>query len=537
MKKLLTLIFIGLLFGSCIKEFTDTLDKTQKINSVKWNPELAVPLVYSRLHILDTAASIKFIELEDDGSLTAVYADVIFSKTAEEAIPLTNQSFAENLVLNAGQLALLNSAGQVNINYSRDFTLSYGGNEVDRILFKNGEIQFNVSSSLQHNVSVRIKAPNAIKQTVSLDQNLNANYSGTLPVVGSSIIPLNGYDVDFTQTPQGHSEIQLDIEVTITKQGSNPIGGAENINISFDLVNQEFQQLYGYMNTLDLTSGSEDISINVYDGDNAGSFTLADPRAKMIFGNSMGIDIDATIIQFDGVSKSNNTVSLTGYPSPLPIPTPLIGDLGTMLYDSFELNQNNSNIVDYVNNQPKDNFFDLTIQTNPGLPTERNWFLDTSRIEVEAQIALPFHGTASNYNIESESEFDLGIEDDEFVEEILIRLHTENGFPIDVTTQVYFEDSITNTILDSLLTTDVLILPSGNIDGNGKVTSPNPKTTDIVYDKDRIDKIIHANRIRTVASLNTTTISGAQPDVKIFKEYEILLQLGIQAKLLLNEQL
>ncbi len=535
MKRLLIPLIIAVFFSSCIKEVTDTIDKTRKINSVTWSPELAIPLVYSHLRILDTAESAKFIRIEDDGSLTAFYADQIYSKSAEEVIPLEDQSMNEVINLNNAQLALLNSAGQVNINYTRDISLNYSGNEVDRILFKGGDIQFNVSSTLQHNVLVRIKVPDAAIQGVSFNQGLAVNYAGSTPVLGSTMIGLDGYDVDFTQTGQGHSELKLEFEITLTKQGNNPIGPTETIDIDFNFINQQFREIHGFFNSLDLSNGGEDIKVNVYEGENAGNFTIADPSVKMIFGNSMGIDIDATITQFDGISKENNTVSLTGYPSPLPIPTPDIAQKGMMLHDSFELDKDNSNIVDYVNNKPNTNNFDVMIVTNPAGPSIRNWFIDTSRIEVDAEIVLPFYGTANGYKIQSESDFEMDVEDNESIEEVLFRIHTENGFPIDASIQIYFEDSISNTIIDSLFVDDDLILPSGNIDGNGKVISVNPKTMDVLVDADRMDQLRMANRTRMVAELQTTTVSGSQPDVKIFKEYEILLQLGMQAKLNLTE--
>ena len=83
---------------------------------------------------------------------------------------------------------------------------------------------------------------------------------------------------------------------------------------------------------------------------------------------------------------------------------------------------------------------------------------------------------------------------------------------------------------------DTIVLPSADIDGSGKVTNPNPKTTDIVARNQTVTNIQNANQIRLKAYFNTPfgPDGTTQEDVKFYDSYDVLLQLGVQAEVLLE---
>ena len=67
--------------------------------------------------------------------------------------------------------------------------------------------------------------------------------------------------------------------------------------------------------------------------------------------------------------------------------------------------------------------------------------------------------------------------------------------------------------------------------------SANPKTIDITLDNDRVERILDANRLRIKAFFNTPFENGTQPDVKFFDDYDVLIQLGVQAEILVEQDL
>lgn len=526
-----------LLLGSCISEITETVDKIGKIDAIKWNPTIAVPLVYSRLNLqdfLDDVDTDQYLRIEDDGSMTLVYTDSYESDKAEDVLSLNDQSFSETFTLTPSQLSTLNTSNSVTINLNRTLGYDFGSNEIDRLLLKQGSFDLEVSTTLEHDVTFSIRILEAKTGTTVFEPTVVAN-STTLPNVGTTSENLSGLEIDFTQTAQGHSEMDVEISMVIAKRGSNAIKPVETITYSAAMINQAFGRVDGLFGILDFSTAGDTLKIPFFENNSGGSFTLADPRIKFVLTNSAGATINANVLQFDGINAQNNTVSLTGFPSPLPMPSLDFSEVGFTKKDSFELNRNTSNLADYVNNRPAKNVYVIDVKsTNAGT---RQWLLDTSRVAARIEIEVPLEGTARDFVLESSQPFTLDFDNVSDIKEVLFRMYTENGFPVDIATQLYFEDSISNTILDSLITTDILILPSAGVDAQGKVVSVNPKTTDITLGTANITNIENANRIRIKATLNTLIENGSQPDVKFFNDYDLLLQFGVQAEVLIEQRL
>ncbi|PCJ67728.1 MAG: hypothetical protein COA58_00915 [Bacteroidetes bacterium] len=539
MKKTLVLVCVVLFLGSCFTDITDTIDKSQRVNGIQWNPTIAVPLVYSRLglkDVLEEVGDLEYIRVETDGSITLVYSDRFESKTAGEVIILDDQSYGETLTLSAAELSILNSAGSVVATYNRTLGYNFGSNEIDKILYKAGTMAMRVSTTLEHDVTFKLTIPEATSNGNTFSESVVAN-STSLPNVGNRTVNLNGTEIDFSKTTQMYSEIGVEIEMTITKRGLNTIKPLETITFDFDLLNQEFSQLVGFFDPADFNSASDTLNLSLFSNNGGGSFTLADPRIKFILENSVGIPVEAKILNFDGTNSDNNTVALTGYPDPLPFPIVVLSEIGQTKIDSFSLNRNNSNLADYINNRPAKNFYEFDVNST-ATGAIRHFVTDSSKVAAKIEIEVPLEGTAKDFILENSQPFTLELENVDGIKEVLIRLYTENGFPMDIATQLYFEDSTSNTVLDSLFSADNLILPAADVDGTGKVVSINPKTTDVVLNSASIDRLKMANRIRIRSYFNTLIDGGGtQPDVKFYEEYDLLLQLGVQAEVLINQDL
>ena len=209
---------------------------------------------------------------------------------------------------------------------------------------------------------------------------------------------------------------------------------------------------------------------------------------------------------------------------------------GEFVLDSQVLDNSNSNLIDYISNRPINNYYKVSVRPNL-LNASRHWLLDTSRISSQINITLPLYGTLNDYLLEETRPFDLSLENAEEIKEVLVRLYSENGFPVDVKTQLYFEDSLTNTIIDSLFISDRVISKAALVDLDGNPIGASSQIIDVVLDAERVDKVIEANQVRAQAHLSTTTTGGAQPNVKIYSDNKIMLQFGVQAEVLINQEL
>ena len=537
MKKILSTFAMILLLGSCVSEITDAVEKISNIDAVKWNPTIALPLIYSRLglqDLLDEVNTDEYLRLGSDGSMSLVYSGTYRSEKAEDVFRIGDQSFSKSFSFSASELALLNASGSLTLNYMQTVTLNSGTSEINRILYKQGFFDLSISTTLDHDVTLSIRVPEANNGSTIFESSVVAN-SSSIPNTGSSSKNLNGLEIDFSQTAKGYNEIDLEIEITITRRGANPIKTIETIEYRAEMLNQAYARLEGVFSSLDFSNTEDTLNIPFFSNNQGGSLTLTDPRVKLVFMNSTGADIEVNVLKFEGTNNEKNMLLLTGFPSPLPITQLGPTEIGQTKKDSFELNKNTSNLVAYISNRPAQNVYLLEVKS--GNTARQQWLLDTSRLAARVDIEVPLEGTVRDFALEVSQPFELKLENVSDIEEVMIRLYTENGFPVDVTTQLYFEDSITDMVLDSLLVSDLLILPSASIDAQGKVTRVNAKTTDVSLNRTSIGNLQNSNRIRIRATLNTLFENGTQPDVKFYSDYDLLLQLGVQAEVLIEREL
>lgn len=518
--------------ASCVKDNFE-LDK---LMGVEWNPNLAVPLVYSSLSIadmLEKQGSEGLVVVDGDNFCSLVYKGNLFSLVAEELIEIpNNQPPPFVLSLDNGQISALGIAGTITIPYSQTIAFDSGNNgpKIDSVIFKMGSIDVSLSSDFQYSGQIKVTLPGARKNGLAFTKTIAFTYTGTVPVTNISSSDLAGYKFDMTNGGTTFNEILANFEVTLSGSG-NPISPSDQLSLSINLNNMKFDKIFGDIGQMSITPDVDSVDISVFKNVlGSATFSLVDPRIKVIISNSYGVPIQASIAQFLGYSPGSTPYAITGSPNPLPIQSPTFSQIGQVLADSFSLNNTNSNIATVINNTPKYLIYQLNSQTNPaGGSTHNNFVLDTSKLMVDMEIELPLYGKASNFVLVDTIPFELTSTLPEEVEWALIRTFNSNGFPFDVDMQVYFADSL-YTKLDSLVVPNQVLLKSGVVNINtGLVTSPTPTTYDATLTKARLNNLKTAKYLLVKASANTA--NGGNTNVKIYSHYKIDFKLGVQVQL------
>ncbi len=224
------------------------------------------------------------------------------------------------------------------------------------------------------------------------------------------------------------------------------------------------------------------------------------------------------------------TINVTG--SEVSTPTSINGavNLGDIINSSKIFDNGNSNIRTIINSNPEYLIYKLDFTTNPnGTPASRNFMLDTSRMDISARIELPLFGTANNFALEKEFDFEFSDTSSLDVEQVTIRTFINNGFPLDVNTQIYFLDQFKNRI-DSLITPNqTKVARAASIDGNGKVIAPTASTTDNSLNQVRWKRITTLCRFLAVTAQLESAPTGT--DVRIYSDYTLDVKLAMRAKL------
>jgi hypothetical protein len=155
---------------------------------------------------------------------------------------------------------------------------------------------------------------------------------------------------------------------------------------------------------------------------------------------------------------------------------------------------------------------------------------DTLLLLIDPLSGFPFWIDEINVPISFQMPFNMQ-EINDFSEEIvsiLFRLNTQNGFPNQVKFQLYFQD-INLLNIDSLFVNGPLAFDSGTAVGNGESINSTSNQTDILIDRDKINKLESAQFILIEGLINNVALDTSL--IINYPNYNFDLQLGIQVEL------
>lgn len=531
-KNVFAAFLVIILLSACIKDNFDF----NKLAKSEWNPNIAVPLVYSTLTVQDILTKNDksgVIHVDNNNFCTLVYRGNLFSIVASELVKMPDQDIPPfTASLDLSQIPILVSNATITVPYSQTVNFTPGTNnpKIDSVVFKSGMLDLKLNSDFKYNGKVKIEIPSARKNGKVFSETISLNYSGTVPVIGNIAVDLTGYHFDMTKGGTTYNQFVLNYELTLSGSNSTPPTTSNKVMVSGSFKNLNFDRMFGDLGQLPLSLEKDTVDVSVFkNAIGSGLISFVDPRLKMIFSNSYGIPIHATIAQLDAYTPGAIPFQVTGFPTPLPLYSPGMNQIGVTLTDSFTLNNTNSNIATIIKKVPQSFIYKIDSKTNPSGATHNNFILDTSRFKVDMEVQLPLYGTAKDFILIDTADFKLEENLTEEIESATIRTFNSNGFPIDVAMQVYFVDS-TYKALDSLVNPYQLILKSAIVNPvTGKVVSPTEKIFDATITHERVNKLKRAKYLLIKATATTT--SGGNTNVKIYANYKIDVKLGVQAQI------
>lgn len=518
-----------ILFSSCEPEEF----KTSGVVLEELSPEYAIPIVNSNLTLdnIVTNSENGYIRKYNDGFVSLMYRGSLQTTTAGDNINIIDQNYTKTISLTGAQATALNNGQQQIIDLQTVQMFDASGREIDSIWLKAGTFATQLSSMIKTGGTLTVTITDAVKNGGKLVAQIPFTYQGTTPVNEAKYLPLVGYHWDMTKGSQGYNQIRIDYKLTLNPT-TETINAGDEIQISTAFQGMKFSRFYGYIGKIDIVSSLDSIDISIFDNSKTGQFTIDDAILKIKSGNSFGAQVSAGFTILEGYNKNSGIHVITNPPNPMPINSPSISDIGKMAYDSAKLDKSNSNIPQVISQKPTKIIYQAIININPNGKTQRNFITDNSRIKFDIEIELPLYGTVKNMVMESEQDTELEMPDDEdIIENLMIRFIGKNGFPIDLNTQVYFIDSM-NVVFDSLFTDlSYKFLEAAQIGSDGKVTTASTKTTDIMIDKNRAKRLNRLHKLKLRAEVATLNNGGTYPSVKLYANYVLGIKIGIKTKL------
>lgn len=519
-------IFFSAFLFSCNKDQFDL----NKLTSGEWNPNLAVPIVNTSLDVYNLFAkedSNEVVIIDPDTRMLALlYKGEVFSFDAQEIVKLPDGSKSQDLSLGASEINDLVVNGSVTRQFNSVYTYpAPQGIKISSAQLKAGFLDFNISSSFQHNGTIKINLPSFTKNGVPFEAVLPHDYTGT-PVIISRTFDLTGYTIDMANGGSNYNQFPVSYTITLQNSG-NPVTSADKMNITQAYRSFNYSIVYGDFGKQLVGRDKDSIFVRLFTNAMKGQFRLTNPRLLLTAVNTFGFPIN---INFDSLYTHNlnsgvrSPITFSGFQNPFAIEYPSQPNVPRLT--ELVIDKTNSSIIDIVTPAPKYLIYKINAVSNPaGPPATPNFITDKSRFALKTELELPLDGYAYDFEFLDTAAYKFGASPDE-VESVMLRLNFENGFPFDLKSQLYLADE-NFKILDSLLIAPKNFINSGMVDANGKVTQPVTTITDVVIDKMKIPNFMKTFYIITKAEVESYK-GRKQNSVKIYEHYKLNVKVGMQ---------
>ena len=504
-----------------------------KISGIQWDPNLATPIGYADFGVYDVLAAKDSNDLVIvnplDGALALTYDGQIVSVTAQDVIPMNNLSQQFSLVPSDLNLVASGSFnGSINSSNTENIDIpTSNGIELHTVEFNSGSMNINVSTTLEHDITLNITFPDLISSGSAVTKNINLSYGGSVPQVTNSVVDLSDVIADYTAGGSTVNRIRANVNATITGTGQ-PIAGNENFDMTIDLSNMVFKNAIGYFGQQTLGAQSDSILIKIFNNATTGTFSFTNPSLKFTIDNSFGMPITMNFANLESINTQTGQVTpLTGYPSTLAINAPT--SMGQTATTSMTMNTSNTtNLSTIISPTPKYLNYSVSAATNPaGQTGPLNFIEAASKFEVNAELTLPLEGYAYGFSANDTMPYNFSGNADN-IESAMFRFNVTNGFPVSVDAQATFVDANYIPIF-SLVTTPVEVVSAAPVNSSGKVTSSVNKITDVTLNKSQINLLDQVKYV--IISGTGATTTPQQTVVKLYDGYRLAFKIGMQVQL------
>lgn len=535
LKYIFYFITIFLLFLTCKKR--EKLD----LSTVQTYHHLAIPLVNSQIGIEELLKKDTGGLVTTDpqtGEILLAYESSAMSIDASSIVNLRNQIFSSSVSPDPVPLIPIGTSIDTTITFNK--SLNFPNNEeLTAIYFSSGDLKWTVTNNLRHEVEVTLNIPSLVSNSASF---IFYNDSTSVNPISSSqkgtTNNLQSYTFDLTQGNQGYNEMIIEFIVKINGSDSS-IATGEDLIIDFTMENLEFSRIDGDLKNRKFPLSSSDLTLAIFNlSDGAFDFSLTNPKIEHTIVNSFGFSANMGMdsmyyTDLSGGNLVNIDYNSSGAPlSPAPFNFPTIQQ-PTFLGDSSTtvifMDQTNSSIDSLINATPKVITSTPFFEINPNTSTSNNnYILSSSKISVSTEISLPLEGYAEGWIMKDTIPFNAKVDElfssETSIDSAIIKFTTTNYFPLDVKIDLILLDS-TSTTIDTIADSE-LIIASGVIDANGKITTAQAVPTKLPCDGTCVDNLNNTRFIILRLSIGTTGVSS-QESVKIYDDYKIELDIAL----------
>ncbi|MDR0789756.1 MAG: hypothetical protein LBO06_03055 [Bacteroidales bacterium] len=432
-----------------------------------------------------------------------------------------------------------------------DIALRYPsiGSNVEKIVFPSfgDSIRFDSASflsgsKLHFNLNANIGSSNGVEVFIELTSpNLRNKFTGatlndTIWVGGNTVS--NGFDLDVSnynlavrRDADDSAYFQLNYAVNARiQQGASLQSDNIDLDVSINAQNLMIDVAYGYVGHYDFFA-QDTVDISYFDDTTysnifvPGSIDLEGFSIDMSVFTNIGIQTSIYLDNLYTTNAAGHQINLLTNPMPIEI----LDHVGAVTpHQAVEIP-----IVPIYSNaaalesMPNKSVSDMKIVFNKDRP-ENFITPQDAYVVIKSAMTVPVKLRLNDFTYTQDVEAFEVVKEMDYLKSTTLQFYLENSFPASVSAQFYLSDS-NGVHLDSLLNQAVLI-QGANVDSYGNIISPKAQNVNIEVNSSKYEAMRKADKIQIKVVLNTPSVGGSQPFIRIKKEASLKMKLGVKAQ-------
>jgi len=401
-----------------------------------------------------------------------------------------------------------------------DFELD-NGEQIHNLELMSGKIVYNISSSLNTNLTFNLSIPSA---------TLNGEVFEAQEVVFAGIEPSSG-EIDI-------SGIVIDLTTDIDQPFNKiPITFSASLNSGNDLItltNEDFADLNfsfsdlsiqyadGHFGDYEIDLGGDlvDIDLAVFEDFDSG-LILDDPKFIIRVFNSVGVGASINA----GLNAFSPNLENAVFDFNEIIESPIF--IGDTVEQMWVYDKNNSTIDDIIALPPEQIEYFGIANLNGSNTGQVNFITSDSKMTLGVEVDFPMSLNIANISLKDTIIIN-ELENVENIETISLFMNIDNGFPLDTKLDLLLRDSISNITYDTL---EIANFSSGIIDQDGYLVESLFSENQFHLNNNQVLSFSKCNQIVLDVTLNT----DENQSIRLYSDYEFAVNMGMRIKLNLDE--
>ena len=475
-------------------------------------------------------------DLEDklmDSDLSANIVSMSSPSTSPDKITLNLEDMlditivASNLKINTGQATI--PAQDIFAEKLKQQLPLDNGEILDRIQLKDGRLIITLESTIQQMVFLNLDFNEFIdKDGNALHIEFSIQPGEDHFIVESKEIDLSDYWIYLTNVKDTNT-IHPKISVSTNGGSAVTFDTTQYFKAHIQMKNMRIKYTQGYLGQTNMDLSAAPIELNFETDVIPGNLQFYDPEFNIRFVNSFGLPIELNLSKLTALINGDTT-KFTGtvIDSSSEVGFPTLSTIGDSVTTRIFINKSNSNIKDILNAKPSGINPNVSVIVNKNGYTDRNFFLDESKLSAYLNVDIPFYATLSDLNIKDTLDASQITSTMSNFAPATIKINLKNGFPVEIILNLIFCDSAMNSIETITIGEDSRI-PAGTIDERGNVTEPSVLDTEILISEEIAENIKEAQFLILDVKIQSPE-DGTVP-VKFYTDNEMEIKIGILSQL------